>query len=111
MGNAADGCNLLMSLDPLSDLLGPMLERLGMSRPDVLNRIVSDWAEVACEPWVSRSKPLTLSRGELIVAVASGTDASLLRYRTGELLAALDRSLGGSMVETVRIKVDGRHVQ
>lgn len=94
-----------MSLDPIAELLGPFLDRMGMTRPDVLRRLVKEWPEMVGEPWASRSRPSALSRGELIVGVATGADASLLRYRTGELLEILDRELGESAVETIRIRV------
>lgn len=85
--------------------MGPLLERLGLSRPDVVSRITSDWQDLVGEPWSTQTRPVSLRNGELTLEAASAATSSLLRYRTGELLALLDETVGPGVVDVVRIKV------
>jgi len=94
-------------LERIGDGLEAVLRRLGLPAVDVLQRLVSDWAELAGEPWASRARPAGLQRGELVVEVADGTSASLLRYQTEELLRRLEEGLGARLVDTVRIRLAG----
>jgi hypothetical protein len=94
-------------LERIGDGLEEVLRRLGLPAVDVLQRLVSDWAELAGEPWASRALPAGLQRGELVVEVADGTSASLLRYQTGELLRRLEGGLGARLVDAVRIRLAG----
>ncbi len=94
-----------MSLDPISDMLAPFLEKLGLARPDTAARISTDWSELVGEPWASQTRPAGLRSGELVVDVAGAGTLSVLRYRTGELLERLDAGLGEGVVEVVRLRV------
>jgi hypothetical protein len=94
-------------LERIGDGLEVVLRRLGLPGVDVLQRLVSDWAELAGEPWASRARPAGLRRGELLVEVTDGTSASLLRYQTGELLRRLEEGLGARLVDAVRIRLGG----
>jgi len=94
-------------LERIGDGLEAVLRRLGLPAVDVLQRLVSDWAELTGEPWASRARPAGLQRGELLVEVADGTSASLLRYQTEELLRRLEEGLGARLVDTVRIRLAG----
>jgi len=94
-------------LERIGDGLEAVLRRLGLPAVDVLQRLVSDWAELAGEPWASRARPAGLQRGELVVEVADGTSASLLRYQTEELLRRLEEGLGARLVDTVRMRLAG----
>ena len=95
----------MSDLERIGDGLEAVLRRLGLPAVDVLQRLVSDWAELAGEPWASRARPAGLQRGELVVEVADGTSASLLRYQTEELLRRLEEGLGARLVDTVRIRL------
>lgn len=97
----------MSDLERIGDGLEAVLRRLGLPAVDVLQRLVSDWAELAGEPWASRARPAGLQRGELVVEVADGTSASLLRYQTEELLRRLEEGLGARLVDTVRIRLAG----
>jgi predicted nucleic acid-binding Zn ribbon protein len=94
-------------LERIGDGLEAVLRRLGLPAVDVLQRLVSDWTELTGEPWASRARPAGLQRGELVVEVADGTSASLLRYQTEELLRRLEEGLGARLVNTVRIRLAG----
>ena len=97
----------MSDLERIGDGLEAVLRRLGLPAVDVLQRLVSDWAELAGEPWASRARPAGLQRGELVVEVADGTSASLLRYQTEELLRRLEEGLGARLVDTVRMRLAG----
>ena len=94
-----------MTLDPIGEMLGPFLERLGLRTPDAAARLTTDWAELAGEPWASRSRPAGLQHGQLVIEVIDAATVSVLRYRTGELLKRLDEHLGEDVVEVIRLRV------
>ena len=98
----------MKGLEPIADTMGPLLERLGLSRPDVVARVTSDWEGLVEEPWSTQTRPISLRNGELTLEAVSAGASSLLRYRTGELLEVLDGALGTGVVDTVRIKVAKR---
>lgn len=94
-----------MSLDPIGDMLTPFLEKLGLARPDTAARLTSEWSQITGEPWASETRPAGLKSGELVVEVANPATLSVLRYRTGELLASLDEDLGEGTVQVIRLRV------
>lgn len=94
-----------MSLDPIGDMLGPFLEKLGLARPDTAARLTTEWNEIAGEPWATETRPAGLNAGELMVEVNSAATLSVLRYRTGELLERLDEAIGEGTVEVIRLRV------
>lgn len=93
-----------MSLEPISNAVESLLKGLGMTDPDASSRLVREWAAISGEPWDTRSRPVRLRNGELVLEVATAAELSLLRYRTGELLAQLDQHLGEGLVEVIRLK-------
>lgn len=86
-------------------MLAPFLEKLGMARPDTAARLSTEWSELAGEPWASDTRPAGLDSGELVVEVSNAATLSVLRYRTGELLARLDEAFGEGAVEVIRLRV------
>ncbi len=94
-----------MSLDPISDMLTPFLENLGLNQPDMAARVSLEWSELVGEPWASQGRPVGLQDGQLVLDVVDAATVSLLRYRTGELLARLDDQLGEGVVEVIRLRV------
>ena len=93
-----------MSREPISDAVGTLLKNLGIADPGVTARLVRDWFAITGEPWDKATRPVRLRNGELVLEVSSSAEVSVLRYRTGELLAQLDRHLGEGIVEVVRLK-------
>ena len=98
----------MKGLEPIADTMGPLLEKLGLSRPDVVSRVTTDWTRLVDEPWSTQTRPVTLRNGELTLEVVSAGASSVLRYRTGELLKHLDDALGSGVVEVIRLKVARR---
>jgi len=95
----------MSDLQRIGDDLGAVLRRLGLPAPGALDRLVGDWVRVAGEPWAERAVPVGLQRGELVLEVADGTTASLLKYQVSALLDRLEQGLGARLVETVRLRV------
>ncbi len=93
---------------PIRDVLQGLLQRLGVARPLEVADLLGRWEEVAGEPWAERSRPVTLADGELVVEVADGATASLLRYQTRDLVSRLDERVGRGLVTTVRVRVQRR---
>jgi hypothetical protein len=94
-------------LERLGDGLEGVLRRLGLPPPGALDRLLDDWPALAGEPWASRAVPVVLRRGELVVEVADGTAASLLKYQSNALLDRLEQGLGARLVDSVRIRLSG----
>ena len=95
----------MSDLEPLGDALEAILRRLGVPSPTDLARVTEEWSRVVPEPFASRSQPAGLSDGILTLDVPDGMSASLLRYRSEELIGALERDLGPGVVSEVRIRV------
>ena len=93
----------MSDLQRIGDGLEAMLRRLGLPAPGALDRVIDEWATLAGGTWAERSTPVGFSRGELVVEVADGATASLLRYQVGGLLDRLEQGLGARLVETVRL--------
>lgn len=95
----------MSDLQRIGDGLEAVLHRLGLPAPGALDRLIDEWASLAGGAWAERAAPVGFSRGELVVEVADGTTASLLRYQVGGLLDRLEEALGARLVETVRLRV------
>jgi predicted nucleic acid-binding Zn ribbon protein len=95
-------------LERVGGFLEQVLRRLGLPDPFDLNRLVEEWAELAGEPWGTRSQPAGLTDGELVVEVDDGSIATLLTYQRKALVDRLEQRLGAPLVTSVRIRV-ARH--
>jgi len=92
-------------LQRIGEDLDAVLRRLGLPAADAVQRLMGDWATLAGEPWASRARPVGLHRGELVLEVADGTTASLLKYQCEALLKRLEQGLGARLVDAVRIRL------
>ena len=95
----------MSDLERVSGFLDSVLRRLGLPDPLDLGRLIDEWADLAGEPWGSRSRPAGLQDGVLLVEVADGSVATLLRYQQGVLVQRLEGRLGVGVVTSVRIRV------
>ena len=84
------------------------MKSLGIADPAISARVMKEWQELTPAPWNARTRPVRLQNGELVVEVSTAAEASVLRYRTGQLLAELDKALGEGTVEVVRLKTARR---
>lgn len=88
--------------------LESILGRLGIGVGLSLAKLAEQWDTLAPEPFGERSRPVSLDEGTLMIEVPDGITATLLRYRTDDLLKALEGSLGQGAVTEVRLRV-ARH--
>ena len=95
----------MSDLERVGDGLDALLRRLGIPSPDDAARLFDDWERIAGEPWASRSEPIGVKDGELVVEVADGAVATLLRYQSGGLVQRLADALGAPLVQRVTVRV------
>ncbi len=95
----------MSDLQRIGDDLEAVLRRLGLPAPGALDRLLNDWPGLAGGVWAERAVPVGLREGELLVDVADGTTASLLRYQVSDLLERLEQGLGARLVDSVRLRV------
>ncbi|MBM3695125.1 MAG: DUF721 domain-containing protein [Actinobacteria bacterium] len=95
----------MSDLQQIGEGLEAVLRRLGLPAPGSADRLVDDWAQLAGEPWAGHAVPVRLHRGELLLEVADGAAASLLRYQVGALLERLEEALGARLADRVRLRV------
>ena len=98
----------MSDLEPLGESLEGILRRLGVPSPTDLAKVTEQWADLVPEPFAGHSEPAGLSDGVLTLEVPDGMSASLLRYRSDELIEALGRHLGPGIVTEIRIRVGRR---
>ena len=94
--------------EPIRSVLDDVMRRLGVARAVDVAQLVTDWDEIAGEPWAGRSRPAVLEGGDLVVEVPDGAAASLLRYQVGALVKRLDEVVGQGLVTSVRVRVAAR---
>jgi predicted nucleic acid-binding Zn ribbon protein len=92
-------------LRPVGDALDGVLSQLGVPPEVDLPSLIGDWHNVAGEPFADLARPSGLRSGELLLTVADGTTATLLRYRVGELVDRLEERFGKGRITAVRIRV------
>ena len=90
-------------LTKVGDLIDSVLGSVARRGVAPVVRLRQMWPEIAGE-WAERSQPVAINHGVLAVEVASGMDASMLRYATGELLSRVQSELAGAP-EITRISV------
>jgi predicted nucleic acid-binding Zn ribbon protein len=95
----------MSDLEPIGGDLEAFLDRLGMPPLLDLARLVEEWETLAGEPFSTMALPAGFDDGELLLEVADGSAASIMKYRAGTLLDRLRESLGDGIVERIRIRV------
>ncbi len=96
------------AMKPLAQILESVVEHLadqGAATPSNLT-VLADWDTLVPEVWREHGRPIRLERGELVVALPDGATASLLRFRVGELMDAINGAFGSDEVTAVRVTVD-----
>ena len=96
-------------LEEITDLLGAIVERVGGRAGLPAADLVAAWDQVVPQRWRSRSRPIGIRQGVLLVEVPSGADATLLGHDTAAVLSEISRRYGPGVVDAVRLRVSGRH--
>lgn len=89
----------------VGELLEGLLAALGVARPVDTAELIERWDSLAGEPFAGRSHPVHLQDGELVVEVADGATATLLRYHETDLIVRLAAELGQGLVSSIRTRV------
>jgi predicted nucleic acid-binding Zn ribbon protein len=95
----------MRDLERVGGFLDQVLRRLGVPEEVDVARLVETWEDLAGEPWGSRSRPVGLNEGELVVEVDDGSIATLLKYQQKNLLERLERRFGTPVATSVKIRV------
>lgn len=92
----------------ISDLLSSIIEKAAVGIDVRQGQLVSDWDAFAPGDWAAFGRPVGVRDLTLLVEVDDGTAASLLKYQTGDLTAAIAERFGSDLVSSVRVKVARR---
>lgn len=93
------------SLEELSPLIHEILRNAESSYPDAGHRIWEVWEAAVGADLARRSQPVTLRRGQLVVAVSSSSWMQQLSFLRDSIRDAVNRALGVEAVRTIRLQV------
>ena len=97
--------------DPSSDptAVGDVVERLvrgwGAASASTTRTVFADWEEIVGGPLAARSRPRSLRRGRLVVAVSDPAWATQLRFLEAELVARIAAMTGSAEVVSIEVRV------
>lgn len=109
-------CDLIMylhdknkrELTNVADVLDGLIARIAGSSAGLLINLKSSWNDVAGPSWAGRSAPVRIDHDTLIIEVADGSVASLLRYEATSLLNDLEAAFGALPFVKIRLRVQRR---
>ncbi|MBT8250780.1 MAG: DUF721 domain-containing protein [Acidimicrobiia bacterium] len=92
-------------MKPIAQILESVVEHLVDQRQSSTSSltVLANWETLAPPVWSEHGRPIRLEDGELVVALPDGATASLLRFRVGELMDAINGALETAAVTTVRV--------
>ena len=86
-------------------LLDGLLAKVTTPGGRVMMDLVGHWDQLAGRPWAGVSRPLGLHNGVLIVEVADGSTATVLRFQQAALMQVVNRRFGEGTVVDVKLRV------
>ncbi len=90
---------------PLGDSLDRISRTLGAPRAGALSALFGRWEEIVGPAVAAHSRPLSLQRGLLTVAVDQPAWATQLTYLEADLKRRIDEVAGPGVVERIRVTV------
>lgn len=81
-----------------------MFRRLGLPDPLLVGRIRDEWEDFAGQPWVGRSKPVTIQGTTLVVEASSPSLVAFLKYGSEDLLEAITTRFGPGVIDKVDVR-------
>lgn len=90
----------------LADGLDRVLRGLGAPPSDAVAAIFGDWAALAGQLVGAHTRPVSIERGRLLLAVDEAGWAVQVRYLEADLLARLAERLGPGVVNRIQARVD-----
>ena len=97
-------------LDPpdprrLGESLDAVARSLGAPPASALTTLFGDWAGIVGPAMAAHTRPLSLTRGVLAVAVDQPGWATQITYLEADLLRRLDEALGAGVVTRLTVRV------
>lgn len=89
----------------ISELLGSIIEKAAVGIDVRQSDLIGDWEAFAPQDWVTFGRPVGVRDLSLLVEVADGSAATLLKYQIPDLLSAIEERFGSGLVTGVRVKV------
>ena len=89
----------------ISVVLGSIIEKAAVGIDVRHGQLVSEWESFAPDDWVTFGKPVGVRDQTLLIAVADGSAATVLRYQIEDLKAAIEERFGKGVVSSVKVKV------
>ena len=93
---------------PLRESLDAVARSIGASPAEALGRLFGRWPELVGAMVAAHSRPVSLARGVLVVAVDHPCWAAQLQWLQADLLARLAEGLGPGVVSSVTVRVHSR---
>ncbi|MEZ5175080.1 MAG: DUF721 domain-containing protein [Acidimicrobiia bacterium] len=93
---------------PIGDVIGSVIENATVSVDVRHGQMISEWDTFAPSDWVTFGRPIGVRERALLVEVSNGSAASLLKYQTSDLVAAIETRYGPDLVSGVRVRVERR---
>lgn len=90
---------------PLKELLNPILKRWADEKRPGAEQIQDSWKKVVGARAAQHSRPTSLRKGELLVAVESSVWLWNLSLKRAEYLEKLQTLWGPEIVRSVRLKI------
>ena len=89
----------------MGESLDRLSRHLGTPPPVALTRLFKGWEELVGPAVATHSRPLSLARGVLVVAVDQPAWAAQLGWLEADLLRRFERSLGAKVVTSIVVRV------
>ena len=90
---------------PLRDSLDAVARAMGAPPAAALGALFGRWPELVGATLAAHCRPLSLSRGVLLVAVDHGAWASQLQWLESDVLRRLEERLGAGVVTALEVRV------
>jgi predicted nucleic acid-binding Zn ribbon protein len=89
----------------VSDTVDRVLRGLGAPSAATFEAVFDRWSDLVGTAIASRTRPLSLEAGRLVLAVPDGGWASQIRWMESDLVEALAGQLGEGIVTSVEVRV------
>jgi hypothetical protein len=95
-------------LEPVSETLDAVFNRMDLPHPRVMAELNTDWESLAGQPWAGRSRPVVVKGKTLVVEAGQPSHVAFLKYGVGTLLTTLSDRFGEGVITTVEVVPPGR---
>lgn len=89
----------------ISELLGSIIEKAAVGVDVRQSDLIGDWESFAPLDWATFGTPIGVRDLTLLVEVADGSAATILKYQIPDLLGAIEQRFGSGLVTGVRVRL------